>query len=109
MYAEGELDIFSESELVTALNDDTTITVRSLSCPFSARSELSYLAYAESYSLVDYLVKTYGQQKMLSLLKIFNRGAGFDEALLNTYGFDMDGFYREWLKYALREYVGVVA
>jgi hypothetical protein len=109
MYAEGELDIFSESELVTALNDDTTITVRSLSCPFSARSELSYLAYAESYSLVDYLVKTYGQQKMLSLLKIFNRGAGFDEALLNTYGFDMDGFYREWLKYALRQYVGVVA
>jgi hypothetical protein len=108
MYAEGELDIYSESELVSALNRDATITIHSLSSPFSARSELSYLAYAESYSVVDYLVEKYGQQKLLSLFDVFKRGAGFDEALQAVYRFDMDGLYREWLQYAIREYVGLV-
>jgi hypothetical protein len=109
MYAEGEMDIFTESTLVSALNDDATITVRSLSCPFSAEPALSYLAYAESYSIVDYLVSTYGQENILSLLEVFRRGAGYDEALEQVYGFDMDGLYDRWLKYALREYVGVGA
>ena len=109
MYAEGEMDIFTESTLVSALNDDATITVRSLSCPFSAEPALSYLAYAESYSIVDYLVSTYGQEDILSLLEVFRRGAGYDEALEQVYGFDMDGLYDRWLKYALREYVGVGA
>ena len=109
MYAEGELDLFSSSTLVAALNVDATITVRSLSCPFSAESELSYLAYAESYSLIDYLVITYGHEKLLSLFTTFKGGAGFDQALLAVYGFDMDGLYNDWLKYALREYVGVGA
>jgi hypothetical protein len=57
---------------------------------------------------VDYLVEKYGQQKLLSLFDVFKRGAGFDEALQAVYSFDMDGLYREWLQYAIREYVGLV-
>jgi hypothetical protein len=109
MYAEGEMDLYFTSTLVSALNDDATITVRSLSCPFSADPALSYLAYAQSYSLVDYLVATYGQTGILELLDVFKRGADYDEALREVYGFDMDGLYGRWLEYALREYVGIGA
>ncbi len=109
MYAEGELDIYFTSTLTSALNIGSTLTVRSLSSPFSADSSLSYLSYAESYSLVDYLVATYGQEKILSLLEVFGRGADYDAALEEVYGFDMDGLYSLWLKYALSKYVGVVA
>ncbi len=109
MYAEGELDIYLSSTLVSALNDDNTLTVRSLSSPFSATSELSYLAYAESFSFIDYLVVTYGQAKLLSLLDVFKNGASFDGALQTVYGIDMDKLYADWHKYALQKYLGVPA
>ena len=109
MYAEGEIDLFFTSTLVSALNDHATLTVRSLCSPFSSDSALGYLSYAESYSFVDYLVAEYGQAKILALLEVFREGADYDEALREVYGFDMDGLYQHWLPYALRVYVGVGA
>jgi len=105
MYAEGPPNLYIISSLVSALNDGYTITVRSLSGPFSADSGRSYLSYAQSYSFVDYLVANYGQEQMLALLTVFARGADYDGALLEVYGFDMDGLYENWLEYALNKYV----
>jgi hypothetical protein len=108
MYAEGSLDLYFSSALTSALNDGTTITVRSLSSPFSADPALSYLSYAESYSIIDYLVSTFGQSKILSLLESFHSGIGYDAALMEVYGFDMDELYSQWFKYAVKAYVGAV-
>jgi len=82
--------------------------VRSLSGPFSADPGRTYLSYAQSYSFVDYLVVTYGQERILSLLGVFARGADYDGALQEVYGFDMDGLYGRWLEYAMIKYVGMV-
>lgn len=108
MYAEGEPDIYLTSALVSALNDGTTLTVRSICVPFSADPGRSYLSYAQSYSLVEYLAGTYGQEKLLSLFTVFARGADYDGALLEVYGFDMDGLYARWLPYAMIKYVGMM-
>jgi len=108
MYAEGELSLFPASELTSALNNGTTITARSLSGPFSADPKRTYLSYAQSFSFVDYLVATYGQEQMLSLLEVFARGADYDDALRAIYGFDMDGLYERWREYAMIKYVGMV-
>ena len=108
MYAEGSLDLYFSSALTSALNDGTTITVRSLSSPFSADPASSYLSYAESYSIIDYLVSTFGQSKILSLLESFHSGIGYDAALMEVYGFDMDELYSQWFKYAVKAYVGAV-
>ncbi len=99
MYAEGPLEPVFVNLIVQAINEDKLITVRSLSSPFSAYAEESLLAYAQSYSLVDLLINNYGQSRMLELLSIFREGSGYDEALREVYGFDMDGLNELWLSY----------
>lgn len=96
MTSEGELGSTFTSALYRAEMEDALISVRSLSSPFSAYAEESALAYAQSYSLVDYLIANYGQQKMFELLNTFRQGSGYDEALTKVYGFDMDGLDALW-------------
>jgi len=104
MYAEGPL----EPDLVALLNEaaaeNKLISVRSLSSPFSAYAEEAILSYAQSYSLVDFLVSAYGPDKMLELLNTFREGSSYDGALNRVYGFDMDGLNTLW-----RDYIGVPA
>ncbi len=104
MYAEGPL----EPDLVALLNEAATenklISVRSLSSPFSAHAEEAVLSYAQSYSLVDFLISAYGPDKMLELLNTFREGSSYDGALNRVYGFDMDGLNTLW-----RDYIAVPA
>ncbi|NIO71368.1 MAG: peptidase MA domain-containing protein, partial [Anaerolineae bacterium] len=60
---------------------NTLISVRSLSSSFSADSDLASLSYAESYSLVEFILDQYGEEKMTQLIDIFTEGAYYDDAL----------------------------
>jgi hypothetical protein len=99
MYAEGELEKSFESYLKKAAGSGTLISVQSLCSPFSADSDKSYLSYAESYSIVAFLVEEYGQQKMYQLLTVFKNGSTYDNALSAVYGFDLDGLNDIWQDY----------
>ncbi len=96
MHNEGELDTFLHSCLEEAIREDELISVRSLCSPFSAYYEIASLSYAQSYSLVEYLLDNYGPEKMLDLLAIFKQGSTYDEALIEVYGFDIDGLDARW-------------
>lgn len=106
--AEGDLDHAFVAALDIAEEQDDFITVRSLSSPFSAYAGESILAYAESYKIVSYLINEYGREKMFDLLNTFQQGAGYDEALENVYGFDMDELHERWLDYFYPDRVDVV-
>jgi len=80
----------------TAILEDELISVRSLCSPFSAYYEIACLSYAQSYSLVEYLLDNYGQDRMLELLTILKQGSTYDEALTEVYGFDIDGLDARW-------------
>jgi len=95
-YNEGELDPVLRSYLEGAILEDELISVHSLCSPFSAYSEKAYLSYAQSYSIVEYLLDNYGQDKMLDLLALLKQGSTYDEALTEVYGFDMDGLDARW-------------
>ena len=95
-YNEGELDSDLRSYLERAILEDELISVRSLCSPFSAYSEKAYLSYAQSYSLVEYLLDNYEQDKMLDLLTLFKQGSTYDKALTEVYGFDIDGLDARW-------------
>jgi hypothetical protein len=100
MRSEGPLGSDFKLYLDRAKREEALMSVQSLSSPFSARAEESYLSYAQSYSLVDFLVSTYGKDKMLELLETFRQGASYDGALKEVYGFDRDGLdllWRQWL------------
>ncbi|MCK5433745.1 MAG: peptidase MA domain-containing protein, partial [Dehalococcoidales bacterium] len=99
MYAEGSLAPEYTAYLNQAIADDSLISVRSLSSPFSAYAAEAALSYAQSYSLVEFLISNYGQGKMLELLNTFSQGSNYDAALDSVYGFDMDGLDSLWQDY----------
>jgi len=96
MYSEGELYPVMSSYLEEAIAKGELISVRSLCSPFSAYSEKASLSYAQSYSLVKYLLDNYGQDSMLELLAILKQGSTYDEALTEVYDFDIDGLDAGW-------------
>jgi len=99
MYAEGTMEPVYTSLLNKAVAEDNLISVRSLSSPFSAYAEESSLAYAQSYSLVEFLIRNHGQSKMFELLNTFQQGSSYDGALDKVYDFDMDGLNSLWRRH----------
>jgi hypothetical protein len=108
MRSEGLLEPQFSTALAEAIDTDSLISVQSLSSPFSAYSEEAILSYAQSHSLVDFLITSYGQEKMFQLLNVFRQGSGYDQALEDVYDFDMDGLDGLWREYVTDKYSSAV-
>ena len=96
MYSEGELDSGAQAQLDQAISSDTLLTVRSLNGGFSELPDKANLSYSQSYSIVNFLIKTYGQEKLTELLTALRDAKPIDDALLEIYGFDSDGLEDAW-------------
>jgi hypothetical protein len=96
VFSEGDLDPYSQNQFDKAIQSNTLLSVRSLSGGFSEIADKANLSYSQSYSLVKFLIETYGQEKMTQLLIALRNGATVDEALRQTYGFDVDGLEDAW-------------
>ncbi|MFO8143385.1 MAG: peptidase MA family metallohydrolase [Dehalococcoidales bacterium] len=94
--SEGPLSESLSTYLDYAIAEEDFISVQSLSSPFSAYAGEAALSYAESYSLVEFLIETYGEDKMHELLFTFREGSTYDGALKKVYGFGMDGLDKRW-------------
>ncbi len=108
MYAEGLPGPEYTSRLHRGVADDNLISVRSLSSPFSAHADEASLSYAESYSLVEFLIHQHGQARMLALLNTFRQGSSYDGALEKVFGFDTDGLDALWRDHVTGQYQPVV-
>jgi hypothetical protein len=96
MDAEGDLRPDLQTMLNVAIAHDTLFSVRSISSSFPTDPDEARLCYAESYSLVQFLIDTYGSDKILNLLVVFNEGNTYDDAMLEVYGFNVDGLNAVW-------------
>jgi len=96
MYAEGDLDLTFRALLDNAIARDNLISVQSLSSSFPTDVAQATLSYAESYSLVEFLIQEYGSNKMLELLDVFKQGSTYDDALEQVYGFNTTGLNDAW-------------
>jgi len=103
MNAEGTLEPGFATYLNQAIDENSLISVRSLSSPFSTDAKQARLSYAQSYSLVEFLISNYGQEKMLELLNTFKQGSSYGKALEKVYGFDMDGLDTLWQEYVTEQ------
>ena len=101
MYSEGALDSSMQNMLDQSIRTDSLITLRSLNGGFSELPDKANLSYSQSYSVVKFMIETYGQQKMSDLLAALRDAKSIDESLLEVYGFDTDGLDEVW-----RESVG---
>jgi len=95
MYNEAELPAANREALERAIRENGLISVRSLTAPTGKPEEIN-LFYGEVYSVVEFLLKSYGREKMAELLAVFKEGAAYDDALMEVYGFDQDGLDARW-------------
>lgn len=108
MYVEGEMEPHYVGMISEAIETDSLLSVRELGEIFSSDPELARLAYAQSLSLVEFLIDEYGQAKMLELLDMVKEGVPEDRALMTAHGMDRDGLetvWREWIGAAPMESV----
>jgi hypothetical protein len=96
MYAEGPLESEYQAALDRAISQNKLLSLRTLSSNFPADSAQATLSYAESYSVVKYLIDTHGRDKMAALLNTFKEGSTYDGALKKVYGLDTDGLDAAW-------------
>ena len=75
----------------------TLIPLDGLAGKFPTTAEGFFLAYAESVSAVDFLVRTHGEDALVSLIRSYADGRTDDEAFPDALGVDTAGFDDAWL------------
>ena len=59
--------------------------------------------YSQAWSVVDYMVETYGAERMSALVSALAEGDKIDEAILRTYGFALNELEQRWKSKLLGE------
>lgn len=95
MHAEGTLPTDNERALRHAIRRDSLISVRSLSGYTGDAAQVD-LYYGEAYSLVDFMLTTFGRDKMSELLHVFKVGTSQEDALQQVYGLTIDELDARW-------------
>jgi hypothetical protein len=95
MYAEGSLPDANVEALEGAIADDALLSIRSLSSYSGQAAEVD-LFYAESYSIVSFILDTYGREQMRELLAVFAEGTLQEDALRRVFGFGLDELDNRW-------------
>jgi hypothetical protein len=99
VYMSGELDApwrDYRDMVARSARQDKLMTLQTLSSSFPADPEQAGLAYAESGSVVEFIIKHYGQKAMAHLLEIFSQGSLYDDALEQALGVDTWGLDTAW-------------
>jgi hypothetical protein len=96
MVSEGGPDEYGSMLLQKAIDDNELFPLRSLGGGFPEDATSALLAYAQSYSVVDFLIRKGDASRMRSLLSLLAEGTTVDDALLQLYGFNVDGLDAAW-------------
>ena len=96
VYAEGALPDYQRRALDEAIANDDLISLRSLNSSFPAADTGATLSYAQSWSLVEYLITAHGWPKMQELLAVFAQGATYEGAIEQVYEIDLEGLEAAW-------------
>jgi hypothetical protein len=98
VYYQG-VSSYEQAALEQAIRDNTLLSIRSLNSNFPTDREVVDLAYAESWSVVNFMFEHYGEEKVAELIEVFGVGAHQDDGLMEVLGFDVDGLEDEWRLY----------
>ena len=102
MFNEGPTEAPFRRALQTAVDRDEAYALRSLAGGFPNDPNEAILAYAQSESLVTYMVEEFGAGRMQTLFEVFRDLGTINAAMEQVYGFDQEGLNRRW-----RESVGL--
>ncbi|MGP1673654.1 MAG: peptidase MA family metallohydrolase [Candidatus Limnocylindrales bacterium] len=96
-YLSQGYDAGSRSAVESAGRAGELIPLDGLGGQFPTSAERFGLAYSESVGAVDYLIRTHGQDALVSLIRSYADGRTDDEAFSAAIGVDVAGFNDAWL------------
>lgn len=96
VFAEGDLQADFSDALNRSLAQDSFEPIRSLNGAFPTDDQAASAAYAQSYSIVAFMLDQFGQEQMQQLILTLANGAGYDRALEEVYGVNIDGLETAW-------------
>ena len=97
VYQSQGYDLSDRGDVEAAARNGTLMPLAALGGQFPTRVERFRLAYAESVSAVDHLVRTYGPDALVALIRSYAQGRTDDEAFTTALGLDMTAFGSAWL------------
>lgn len=90
--------------LKEAIENDSLISLRGLTATFPAKGSGAILAYAESNSLMRFVIDRYGSDAVRRLLETYRQGVTDDEAVRLALGLGLSELESSWL-----EHIGATA
>jgi hypothetical protein len=97
VYLTQGLDASDRQLVRDAVTGTDVIPLQGLEGQFPTRRDKFALAYAESVSAVDFMVRTYGRPALVKLVQSYSAGVTDDAALMSALGVDRAGFNAAWL------------
>lgn len=93
--SEGDTTSY-RSQVSAAVASGDLLPLTALGWQFPTEPTKTVLAYAESVSAVDYIVRQYGKAALVKLILAYKKGPTDDEALQSAVGLDMASFQTAW-------------
>jgi hypothetical protein len=84
------------------------LSIRSLTERFPQEKRLLLLAYAESKSLVEYMISSYGEERVLSILDSLKEGTNVDAAILENLSISLNDLEMEWHQHLKRKTIWLI-
>ncbi len=82
--------------LDTAFQNGSLLSLRSLCESFPPDASSAYLAYAQSSSVVQFLIEHYGMEKIRKLIAVYADQYDCEAGFYYTYGFSLAQLEQEW-------------
>lgn len=97
-YLSEGYEALDRQRVANAIVRGTLLPLQALAFGFpQARKELFYLGYAEGTAAVDFFIRTYGEPKLVQLIRSYADGVTDDEAFSAATGGGMAAFAAAWL------------
>jgi hypothetical protein len=103
VYNQETEDFRMDDLLDDAIDEGRLIPVRALNSSFPLDDQQALLSYAESWSIVTYIIEELGDSEMQELVAIFRDEVSYDEAVEGALGMsieELDANWKAWLDYA---------
>lgn len=98
VYLSQGYDALDRGQVEGAAGEGTLIPLDGLIGQFPTSFDRFSLAYAESVSAVDYLIRVHGRPQLISLIRSYADGKTDNEAFSAAVGLDMTDFGSAWME-----------
>ena len=96
VYNQDAFSMDHEAAVRVAATEDRLLSIRALNSEFPYDRDAFSLAYDQSFSIVAFIVATYGSDGMARLITAVGAGVAHDDAVVQALGVTIDDLDRRW-------------